>query len=453
MSEPQRIVIIGGDAAGMSAAMQIRRRQPDWPVTVFEKTAFTSYGACGIPYVFTGDVENLDSLVVISPEGFHKKGVDVRTHHEVLALDATAQQLQVKNLATGEVFAQPYDQLLIATGAEAIVPPWPGLELQGITTVKNMPDARHLQHLLAQKPRRAVIVGAGYIGLEMAEALQAQGLQVTVLERLPGVMGGSDTVLTEAVQQALTEKDVQLKLGVTVTGFTGAEGRVQRVETDAGIFDAELVILSLGVGPAVRFLADSGLAFGAGGAIAVDAEQRTNLPLVFAAGDCAESYHRVLKKPVYIPLALGANRQGRVAGTVMAGGQERFPGIVGSAVTKVFDLAIARTGLDAQTAEREGLPCASVTASAPATAHYYRGHGTISVTLFYRPDTHQLLGALLYGKDLSVGKRADILATALAAEMSVVDVSDLDLSYAPPFAPVWDPVLQAANKARFKLLG
>lgn len=448
----QQIVIIGGDAAGMSAAMQIRRRQPDWQVTVFEMGNFTSYGACGIPYVFTGDVENLEALVVISPEGFRKKGVDVRTRHQALALNAEQQRLTVKNLETGESFEQPYDQLLIATGAQAIVPPWPGLELQGITTVKNLQDAYQLQSLLAAKPRKAVIVGAGYIGLEMAEALQHQGLEVTVLERLPGVMGGIDPELTTRVSAELEKYGVHLHLGVTVTGFEGEAGRVRQVNTDQGSFAADLVLLSLGVKPQVDFLKDSGLRLGVAGAIVTDPQQRTSLPGVFAAGDCATAWHRLLEKPAYIPLALTANRQGRVAGTVMAGGQEQFPGVLGTAVTKVFDLVVARTGLDAQSAAREGLACASVSATAPAKAHYYQGHGEVTVRLFYDPESQRLLGGLLFGDDPSLGKRADILATALSAGMGIVEVSDLDLSYAPPFAPVWDPLLQAANKARFQLM-
>jgi len=448
----KKIAIIGGDAAGMSAAMQIRRRQPDWEVTVFEKSRFTSYGACGIPYVFTGDVNSLEDLVVISPEGFQKKGVKVQIGHEVLALDAGRRSLQVRDLARHEIFDFSYDQLLIASGAQAIVPLWPGLEWQGITVVKNLADAYHLKELLAAQPRKAVIVGAGYIGLEMAEALSKQGLEVTILERLPGVMGDVDADLTAQVQAELQHHGVKLHLGVSVTGFKGQVGRVSAVCTEQGEFAAELVILSLGVRPNVGFLSGSGLALGASGAIAVDDQQRTNLPGVFAAGDCAEAWHRVLQQAAYIPLALTANRQGRVAGTVMAGGKERFPGVVGSAVTKVFDLVVARTGLDAQTAERAGQACATVSATAPAQAHYYQGHGQVSVKLHYDPIEHRLLGALLYGHDPSLGKRADILATALAAEMTILEVSDLDLTYAPPFAPVWDPVLQAANKARFKLL-
>jgi NADPH-dependent 2,4-dienoyl-CoA reductase/sulfur reductase-like enzyme len=446
-----RIVIIGGDAAGMSAAMQIRRRQPEWEVGVFEKGRHTSYGACGIPYVFSGDVASLDSLVVISPEGFHKKGVDVRTGHEVIAIYPEQQTVEV-NPPSGETERHSYDKLLIASGARAILPAWPGRELTGVTPVKTLADAQHLSSLLQHQPRRAVIVGAGYIGLEMAEGLRKQGLEVTVLEKLPGVMGNLHPEIHSQVTTALEQAGVALHLGVTVTGFQGEEGQLRSVTTDQGEFAADIAIISLGVRPNVDFLAGSGVVLGASGAIAVNAYQQTSDTHIYAAGDCAEAYHRVLQEPAYIPLALTANRQGRVAGTHICGGQEAFPGIVGSAVTKVFELVVARTGIDAASAERAGIPYRLAEAKAPAKAHYYQGHGEVWVQLMYHAESHVLLGALMAGDDPSLGKRCDIVATAISGGMTVLELSDLDLCYAPPFAPVWDPVLQAANKARFELV-
>lgn len=446
-----QIVIIGGDAAGMSAAMQIRRRQPEWTVTVFEKGDYTSYGACGIPYYFSGDVETLEDLVVVSPADFQKRGVDIRIRHEVLAVKPEEKQVLVRT-ETGETFLQGYDKLLIATGAKALVPAgWPGLDLQGVMTVKTLADAYTLEQHLQRNPRQAVIVGAGYIGLEMAEGLHKKGLKVTVLEKLPGVLGNLHPVITQKVREAMQGQGIALHLNVTVQGFSGEQGVVTQVITDQGNFPADLVIISLGVRPHLDFLADSGIPLGASGALAVNAFQQTAYPDIYAAGDCAEAWHRVLQKPVYIPLALTANRQGRIAGTHMAGGTEKFPGILGSAVTKIFDLVIARTGIDPATAQREGLPWTTVEIFAPAKAHYYQGHGQVWVQLLYHPETLKLQGALMCGEDPSLGKRCDIVATAITAGMTILEFSDLDLSYAPPFAPVWDPLLQAANKARFRL--
>lgn len=446
-----QIVIIGGDAAGMSAAMQIRRRQPDWTVTVFEKGENTSYGACGIPYFFSGDVAQLDDLVVISPEGFRKKGLDVRTHHTVEAVLPAQKQIRVRN-GEGESFLQTYDRLLIATGAAPIVPAWPGLELEGVMTIKTLADSRRLEALLQSGRRQVVIVGAGYIGLEMAEGLKKRGLDVTVLEKLAGVMGQLHDQVTEQVAAELARHEVKLQLGVTVQGFAGQAGSVTEVLTDQGTFPADLVLICLGVRPNLPFLLDSGLTLGAAGALAVNDQMQTSEPDIYAAGDCAEAYHRVLEKPVYIPLALTANRQGRVAGTVIAGGEDRFPGVVGSAVTKVFEQVVARTGADLRSLEQAGIPYRLAEAKAPAQAHYYQGHGQVWVQLVYHAENLQLLGALMVGNDPSLAKRCDVVATAISAKMTVLDLSELDLSYAPPFAPVWDPILQAANKARFQIL-
>ena len=446
-----QIVIIGGDAAGMSAAMQIRRRQPDWPVVVFEKGENTSYGACGIPYFFSGDVVQLDDLVVVSPESFRKKGLDLHMGHTVEAVLPAQKQIQVRN-AQGETFLQSYDRLLIATGAAPIVPPWPGLELEGVMTIKTLADSRRLDALIQAGRRKAVIVGAGYIGLEMAEGLKKRGLDVTVVEKMAGVMGHLHAKVTEQVSAELARHEVALQLGVTVQGFVGQAGSVTEVQTDQGSLPADLVLVCLGVRPNLPFLKEAGLVLGASGALAVNEMQQTSDPDIYAAGDCAESFHRVLEKPVYIPLALTANRQGRVAGTVLAGGEDRFPGVVGSAVTKVFEQVIARTGADLLSLEKAGIPYRLAEAQAPAQAHYYQGHGQVWVQLVYHAENLRLLGALMVGNDPSLAKRCDIIATAISAKLTVLELYDLDLTYAPPFAPVWDPILQAANKARFQLL-
>jgi NADPH-dependent 2,4-dienoyl-CoA reductase/sulfur reductase-like enzyme len=433
----------------MSAAMQIRRRRPDWSVTVLERGRYTSYAACGIPYLIAGDVDALDSLVVVSPEEFRtRRGVDVRTGWEAKAIDSGEHRVTARTPEGEEEIA--YDRLLVATGAEAILPPWPGADLEGVTPLRNLVDAERVSKQLRGATRRVAIVGAGYVGLEMAEAFGRRGLEVTVIEKQSGVMGGGDLELTERVQRELGAHGVELRLATTVEGFEGESGRVRALTVDAGSIDVDLVLIALGVRPRAGLAGADGIALGDTGAIRVDERQRTSAEDVFAAGDCAEAWHRVLERPVFVPLALGANRQGRVAGANMAGDAERFPGIIGSAVTRVFDLVIARCGIDEAEAERAGIPVQSAEVRATSRAHYMPDSGQVWVKILFRADDRRVVGATLAGHDPSLGKRGDILATAISAGMTVEQVADLDLSYAPPFAPVWDPILQAANKARFE---
>lgn len=262
-------------------------------------------------------------------------------------------------------------------------------------------------------------------------------------------MGGVCPKVTELAAQELAEHSVELRLNTTVHGVATSDGRLTAVETDQGSIPCDLALIALGVRPNSRFAEQAGIPLGAGGALAVDTRQLTGATDVYAAGDCAEAFHLVLGKPAYIPLALTANRQGRVAGANIADGDERFPGVVGSAVTWVFDLTIARVGIDEETARREGIPYRSVETTAPSKAHYFDGHMPLWIQLLFRTDDRRVIGGWLVGKDESAGKRGDILAIAITAGMTVDQVSDLDLCYAPPFAPVWDPVLQVANKARF----
>ncbi len=442
-----RCVIVGGDAAGMSAASQIRRQRPEWSITVLEKGRFTSYAACGIPYAVAGDVESIRDLEVFPAERFRQeRRIDVRTSTEATAIDLGARTLRLAHEGGEETIG--WDRLLLATGALPIVPPWPGRELQGVVVVRNLEDLARLTSLLEQGPRRAVVVGGGYVGLEMAEALARRGLEVAVVERADGVMGGLDPHITELVQEEMAGR-CDLRLSTTVTGFEGHGGVLRAVTTDAGPLEADLAVVALGVRPNVELARAAGISLGETGAVAVDAHQRTSAPDVFAAGDCAEALHRVTGRPAWVPLALTANRQGRVAGVCMADGDATFPGIVGSAVTRVCELAIARTGLDSAAAARAGIQTQSVEASGTDRAHYIRGHQAVWIKLVFRADDRRLVGALLAGRDAALGKRCDVLATAITAGMTVDDVADLDLCYAPPFAPVWDPILRAANKAAF----
>ncbi len=445
-----RCVIIGGDAGGMSAASQIRRRQPDWDVVVLERGPFTSYSACGIPHLVAGDIGAIDDLVVISPEQFReRRDIDVRVGWRATALDLEARKV-FATAREGEAEIV-FDRLLLATGARPILPDWPGADLQGVCAVRSLSDAVRFLELLDTRPRRAAVLGAGYIGLEMAEALRKRGLAVEIFERTGGVFGGSSEEITHRVAEELAAMEVSLHLQTEVTGFEGSDGRLRAVRTDGRTVEADLAVVGLGVRPNSELARQAGVRLGPSGAIRVDPLQRTSAPDVFAAGDCTEAWHRVLEKPVFVPLALGANRQGRVAGTNMAGGEARFPGILGTAVTRIFDLALGRVGIDDAEAQRAGIPVASASTTSSAAAHYMPEHGDLWIELRYRTDNLRVVGAALAGHDPSLAKRCDVLATAIAAGMTVGEVADLDLAYAPPFSPVWDPVLQVANKIRLAL--
>ncbi len=441
-----KLIVIGGVAAGMSAAARAKRRNKDLQITVYEKSGYVSYGACGLPYFIKGDIPKAEKLVVRTPEQFAKQGIKALVHHEVMDVDAHAHTVTVKNLETGEVFQDRWDELLITTGAVAVKPPIPGLDLPGIFTLRTVEDGIAIKEWIAkQHPWQAVVVGAGYIGLEMAEALAANGMYVDVVEMLPQALPYIDADMAELVHEELAQNGVTLHLNSQVRAFKG-DGRVKEVVAGDKILNADIVLFSVGARANIPLAEKAGVAIGETGAIAVDDHQRTNVPHIWAAGDVAEAWHRVLNKPAYIPLGTTANKQGRIAGTNIAGGDEAFAGIVGTAVVKVFDLEVARTGLSEREAKDAGFDAASVTIKAPARAHYMPTHPPIHVKLVFEKGTKKLLGAQMVGEE-GVAKRIDVIAAALYDGWTVYDLKNLDLSYAPPFAPVWDPILVAANVA------
>ncbi|NPA90336.1 MAG: CoA-disulfide reductase [Chloroflexi bacterium] len=442
----ERLIVIGGVAAGMSAAAKARRMNKDMDIVVYEKSGYVSYGSCGFPYFIKGEIPRIEDLIVRTPEQFAKQGIEAHVHHEVLFIDTVVKSVRVRNLETGEEFTDQWDKLILTTGGVAAKPPIPGLDLDGIFTLRTPEDALAVRSWLEEvKPQRGVIVGAGYIGLEMAEALAAHGIQVTVVEMLPQVMPNMDPDMAQLVQEELERQGVDLQLEHPVEAFEG-QGRVAHVVAGGTTFPADIVIFSVGVKPNVKLAQEAGIALGPTGAVAVDDHQRTNVPNVWAAGDVAEALHLVTGKPAYIPLGTTANKQGRVAGTNAAGGDAVFAGIVGTAVAKVFDLQVARTGLSERQARDEGFDVASVRITASSRAHYMPGHRPIHVKLIFERGSHRLLGAQMVGEE-GVSKRIDVLAAALHAGWTTYDVAKLDLSYAPPFAPVWDPILIAANVA------
>lgn len=445
-----RLLVIGGDAAGMSAASQVRRLAgPDEvAITVLERGGTTSYAACGIPYWIGGLVGSRDALIARRAEVFRERhAIDVRLHHEALAVDPDARTVTFRDLETGTEGSEGYDRLLIATGARASLPPVEGLTGPGVHGVRTLPEGQALLEAIGTGARRAVVIGAGYIGLEMAEALQLRGLDVTVVDLAPRPMATLDPDLGDLIAERMRAMGIGLVLGAPLEAvLRDADGRLRAVVTPAGELEADLVVLGTGARPASELASAAGIALGPAGAIAVDERQRTAVEGVWAAGDCATSMHRVSGRPVWVALGTVANKQGRIAGLDLSGVDARFPGVLGTAITKVHDLEIARTGLGSAEAVEHGFAAVASTIEAPTRAHYYPGGGPMTVRTVVERSTGRLLGAQVVGGE-GAGKRIDALAMAVWSGMTVDELSQADLAYAPPFAPVWDPVLIAARRA------
>ncbi|MCF7825054.1 MAG: CoA-disulfide reductase [Candidatus Marinimicrobia bacterium] len=445
----KKYVIIGGDAAGMSAASKIRRLEPESEMIVFEKGQHISFAACGIPYWISGVIESMSKLEVLTPEDARKKrGIDIRVGHEVLKIDTEKNSVLVRDLSTGEDFSQDYDSLLIATGARATIPPIPGVEKQGVFTLRNLDDGQKIIDFLdAGSIKHATIIGAGYIGLEMAETFRHRGIDVTMIEMQDQIAPTFDKDTLEQVTSHIIEKGVALHLETRVSAIENSVSGLT-VMSSGGNIETDIVIVSTGVRPNSELASETGIGVGKSGAIVIDEHMRTTVENVYAAGDCAEHLHRVLNQPVWIPLAPAANRGGRIAGENMAGQSTVFPGILGTAAVKVFDYIIAQTGLtEKQAASTDySTDMETTTITGGSRAHYYPGSVPLTVKLVVQRSTKRLLGAQIIGKQ-DVAKRLDVLATAITAKMTVADIGMLDLTYAPPIAPVYDPIHIAANVA------
>ncbi|HEX5495443.1 MAG TPA: FAD-dependent oxidoreductase [Mycobacteriales bacterium] len=446
----QRLVVIGGDAGGMSAASQARRRRPsdDLEIVAVERGRHTSYSACGIPYWIGGVVSDLDALVVRTPEEFRQRyAIDALVGHEAVALDLDRQTVVVQ-ASGGTRRVLDFDQVVIATGAVPRRPDLPGADAAGVFGVQTLHDGEAVRAALDAGARRAVVVGAGYIGLEMAEALLNRGLAVSVVEAGPQPLSRVDPDMGAKVAEAMRGMGIAVHTDEPVRAIdTGPDGSVRTVVTTRRELLADVVILGLGVRPDSDLARAAGVAVGPTGGIRTDASMRsTSHPGVWAAGDCVETTHRVSLAPVHVPLGTHANKQGRVAGINIGGGYATFPGVVGTAVTRVCDLEIARTGLTESEAERAGFRFVAAVVESTTRAGYYPGAAPITTKLVAEKSTGRLLGAQIVGRE-GAAKRIDVLAAAVWQAMTVEEITGLDLSYAPPFAPVWDPVLVAARRA------
>lgn len=452
-------LIIGGDAAGMSAASKLKRELPDADVIVYERSQHISYSACGIPYWIAGTVGSDRRLIILTPErARERRGIDVRTGHEVTAINPLTKTVHVHRLETDEQVVQPYQALIIATGASAIRPPLPGIDLPGVLTLRSLADGQQIFTYLAEhQPQRAVIVGGGYIGLEMAEALRDRDIDVTIVELLPQLLPNFDTEMVEAVTTHIGEQGVTARTSQRVEHIMQTEDGLAVVLDSEERIAADLVLVSVGVRPNSALAIEAGLKLGKSGAIWVDAQMRTSDPHIYAAGDCVEHYHIVLGENAWIPLATSANKGGRIAGDNVAAAvtgatPSIFPGIAGTAIVKVFDYTMAVTGVTEQQAVlsgkwgETGKGIGSATVNAWEKASYWPGAEKIQVKLIYEKSNGRILGGQLAGK-AGVNKRIDIIATALSTGMTVATLGMLDLSYAPPYSPTYDPVQVCANVA------
>jgi len=470
----ERLVVIGGVAAGMSAASSYRRLKPAAEAIVLERDYFISYGACSLPYYVSDDVKDFNQLISLTPKvAKEDRGIEVRTRHEVTDIDLEKKQVHGKNLEKNETFVLGYDKLVITTGGLPIKPPLPGIDLDHVFTIRTLLDGIAIKKFIddwgafevcvgspeclyvnrygdEKRTMKAVIVGGGYIGMEMCESFRKRGLEVAVIEKMDRVLGTMDTEITSIVEEKLKDEGVKLYKGTSVEGFKGSKGKVQKVITDKGEFDADLVLLAIGARPNSELAKKAGIALGVAGAIQIDEYMRTNMPDVFAAGDCAEAMHLVTGKKAYIALGTTANKQGRLAGENAAGLNKKFDGIVGTAVTKIFDLEVARTGLSSVDTQREGLKFMTSAIQGWSRSKAYPAGKRMTVLYVVEEGTGRLLGTQMVGQE-GVAHRIDTLAACLYGRMTIEDVASLDLGYAPPFATVWDPILVAANVAVKKM--
>lgn len=443
--------MIGGDAAGMTAASQARRlRNPDeLQICAFERGAHTSWSACGIPYWIGGQVEDRDDLVVRTPEQFWTDStIEVQTGHQVEEIDTAGGRIRVRDLAAGQARWESFDQLMIGTGSVPVRPSIPGIDAKGVFGVQTLGEGSALHAAMTDPAtRRVVVVGAGYIGMELAEAAKRRGLEVTVVDRSEAPMGTFDPDAGESIAQAIRGLGVQLVLGTGTAAIETSAGRASAVHLSDGTeLPADLVVLGLGVRPQTELAEAAGIPIGVSGGIAVDRGMRTGAERVWAAGDCVESRHRLSGRPIVVALGTHANKQGRVAGINIGGGYASFPGVIGTAITKICELEAARTGLSSREADEAGFGYVSTWTASTTKAGYFPGHQSIRIKLLAERRLGRLLGAQIVGGD-GAAKRIDVFATAIWNEMTVGELLSMDLAYAPPFAPVWDPVLIAARKS------
>lgn len=444
----QKLIVAGGIAAGLSAASKAKRLLPELQVTVYEKTGFASTGACGLPYFVGGRVQNAWDLLGVSLEDLRsKRGIDVRTAHEIVEINPEKKLVEVLDLESGKRFTDSYDDLVISTGAVPIIPALPNVEAEGVFSLRTLEDGISLRDATQRGAKRAVIVGGGLIGLESAEQLTEACLSVTVVEAMPTLFSFLPDEYAEKIRQELREHGVDVRLGSRAEEILAQDGRVTGLRLLGGeVLQADLILLSVGVTPNTALARQCGVKVGLRGAIVTDNRMRTNVPAVWACGDCALSHHLITGQPCWIPAGTTANKQGRVAGSNIGGELSVFPGVLGSQVTKVFDLYAAGAGLSLDKAIEAGFDARSSSIVKSDKASYYPGGTDTFITLVFERRGGRILGAQAVGGISAVG-RVNVLIAAITASMTIEELNELDLLYSPAVAPVYDPLLIASAQA------
>lgn len=443
-----KVIIIGGIAAGMSAAAKFKRLSPNDDVVVYEKGDIVSFGACGLPYYVGGFFDDSNEMIARTPEAFREAGVEIHTKHEVTNVDFSNKKVTVKNLNTNEVLEESYDKLMIASGARAIIPPIKNIDLENVVTLKSMDDGNKLRELMSKEENKKIaIIGAGFIGLEAAEAAKHRGKEVTVIQLQDRVLQEVfDKDITDLLEEELRENGVNLLLSETVTELIG-DGKVSKVKTNKREIEADIVILATGVKPNTDFLNCDEIKMIRNGAIVVDKYGRTSVEDVYAAGDCATINSLITDREIYIPLATGANKLGRIVGENLAGQNNSFQGSMASSCIKVMDMEAARTGLSEKEVLNLGFNYKTKFITDMNQTSYYPGRERIYVKLIYDAHTRVILGGQVAGYKDAV-QRCNVLAACIYAKMTTEQLGMLDLCYAPPFSRTWDVLNVAGNVSK-----
>ncbi|MEN2259369.1 CoA-disulfide reductase [Paraclostridium benzoelyticum] len=443
-----RVVIIGGVAAGMSAAAKLKRMKPDYEVVVYEKTDVVSFGACGLPYFVGGFFDDPQNMIARAPEKFVESGIDLKIFHEVTSIDTDSKKLKVQDVKNGEIFEDSYDKLMIATGASSIIPPIKNVKLENVSTLKSLDDGIKVKELMnIDEIKKVAIIGAGFIGLEAVEAAKKLGKEVTVFQLedriLPQVF---DKELTDILEEEIKNHNVDLRLQEIVSELVG-EDKVKKVITNKGEYDADLVIIATGVRPNTAFLKGSKVNMLPNGAIIVDEFGKTSVEDIYAAGDCATIKNIVTGQDSYVPLATGANKLGRIVGENLAGAKNSFQGSLGFSCIKIMDMEAACTGLTEVQAEKLGIKVKSKFISDFNQTNYYPGRNKMYVKLVYDADTKVILGGQVAGYKDAV-QRCNVIAASIFGKLTTSQLGMLDLCYAPPFARTWDILNVAGNVSK-----
>ncbi|MBQ8611651.1 MAG: FAD-dependent oxidoreductase [Oscillospiraceae bacterium] len=439
-----KVVIVGGVAGGATAAARIRRLDEAAQIVVFERSGFVSYANCGLPYYIGGVIEDEEELTLQSPQSFHKRfRVDVRVRHEVTAIHTHSKTVTVRNLETGEEFAESYDKLLLAPGAKPVKPPLPGIDGERIFTLRTVEDTLRIHaHIRREKPASAVLVGGGFIGVELAENLRALGMEVTIVEAGRQLLGIFDADMAALLHAELRRSGIRLVLQSAVESFAPQGGGVAVQLKGGGTLQADMAVLAIGVAPDTALAKDAGLALGLRGSILVNDRMQTSQSDIYAVGDAVQVKHFVTGEDTLIPLAGPANKQGRIAADNICGTESRYGGTQGSSVLKVCALTAAATGINEAAAAKAGIAADKVILSPMSHAGYYPGARVMTMKVIFEKETFRLLGAQIIGYD-GVDKRIDVLATAIRAGMKATELKELELAYAPPYSSAKDPVNMA----------